>query len=239
MKSNTENATVLFKGLQGSRMYGLHNENSDYDYRQVVLPPVEELLWHDWENHSTNPQESGEDVQTYSLLSFLKGVCKPSPNMVEMLFTPENCLVTTSTLWTRVVKNRSKFLTKKVLNQAFRGATHGYLKRWEKTGDVKMLRNATRLMTEAYDLSTFGKLDFPLWNRENLKNDLRLKYMMRALCEEVVNVFFNQLVDDCRFPEELDMDWLKHFYAECVMWWYDITSRHSGSIAKLIKYEES
>ena len=38
------NETMLFRVLVGSRLYGTHTEKSDFDYKVVVLPNVEQLL---------------------------------------------------------------------------------------------------------------------------------------------------------------------------------------------------
>lgn len=42
MKANKENN--LFRVLTGSRLYGTSTEKSDFDYKAVVLPPLDELL---------------------------------------------------------------------------------------------------------------------------------------------------------------------------------------------------
>ena len=42
MKADKE--TELFRVLTGSRLYGTFNENSDYDYKAVVLPNLDDLL---------------------------------------------------------------------------------------------------------------------------------------------------------------------------------------------------
>lgn len=38
------NETMLFKVLVGSRLYGTHTEKSDFDYKVVVLPSLDDLL---------------------------------------------------------------------------------------------------------------------------------------------------------------------------------------------------
>ena len=61
--------------LSGSRLYGMSNSLSDYDYRGVILPPYEYLL----NIKKFEVIEFEDDYKVFSLKRFLKLVIKGSP----------------------------------------------------------------------------------------------------------------------------------------------------------------
>lgn len=77
---------LILKVLVGSRSHGLHDEDSDYDYRGVFVLPTEEILSlkniggkykaNDW-------FEGQEDQTTYEIGHFLKLATKCNPSILE------------------------------------------------------------------------------------------------------------------------------------------------------------
>lgn len=82
---------LILKVLVGSRAHGLHNEDSDYDYRGVFVLPTEEILClknvggkyrnNDW-------FEGKEDQTTYEIGHFLKLATKCNPSILECFKAP-------------------------------------------------------------------------------------------------------------------------------------------------------
>ena len=82
---------LILKVLVGSRAHGLHNEDSDYDYRGVFVLPTEEILSlknvggkykaNDW-------FEGKEDQTTYEIGHFLKLATKCNPSILECFKAP-------------------------------------------------------------------------------------------------------------------------------------------------------
>ena len=80
----------LLEVISGSRAYGTHTPESDTDLKGVFVQPrdgffglerVEQI------NNDTN------DIAFYELGRFAELLAKNNPNLLEMLFTPEDCLV--------------------------------------------------------------------------------------------------------------------------------------------------
>ena len=62
MKASKEK--VLFKVLTGSRLYGTFTAESDYDYKAVVLPPLETLLMNiKVTNRKEKPEGKGQNAK--------------------------------------------------------------------------------------------------------------------------------------------------------------------------------
>ena len=78
----------LFRTLVGSRLYGLHTEDSDHDYRAVHMTPLGDVLLGTGGDKNTHTQDDeGNDVTSYELRHFVKLVMGGNPTMMEMLFS--------------------------------------------------------------------------------------------------------------------------------------------------------
>lgn len=117
---------VIFKTLHGSRLYGTHTEESDYDYKGIVIPTKEYFLGflNKFEQHETkNP-----DCVLYDIRKFFKLAADCNPNIIEVLFAPEECFEICTPLGQKVLDIRDKFLSKKA-KHTFAGYAHSQLKR--------------------------------------------------------------------------------------------------------------
>lgn len=73
----------------GSRGWGTHSENSDFDFVKVVIPPAEAVLGVDVFD-SWHHQDDTLDLRVYSLRKFTLQLMKCNPNAVELLFLDEH-----------------------------------------------------------------------------------------------------------------------------------------------------
>lgn len=104
---------LIFKGLTGSRAYGLHTDSSDYDYRGVfAVPSATYLRLHEKVNQVSDDKN---DVTYYTLLRFLELVVSGNPNILELLWLPEDCIVQVSPAWRVICEHREEFITRKAL----------------------------------------------------------------------------------------------------------------------------
>lgn len=101
----------IFEVITGSRLYGVSVPESDYDYRGVCVPPQEVLM--DPFYRFEQKEFSNEDRTIYSLGKFFKLCAAANPNIIEMLFVPEQNVVMKTTAWDLVIENRHLFLSKK------------------------------------------------------------------------------------------------------------------------------
>ena len=104
----------IFEAVTGSRLYGTATETSDWDYRGVVIPPLEVLID---PFMKFNVQDSGfeeEDKALYSLGKFFELCAQANPNIIELLFIPQEYTTFDSEEWQIIKENRSLFVSKKV-----------------------------------------------------------------------------------------------------------------------------
>lgn len=79
---------MILKTLVGSRAHGLHNDDSDYDYRGVFVQSTSELLSLNNKVRTTNWIEGKEDNTSYELSHFLSLACRSNPAVLEVLVSP-------------------------------------------------------------------------------------------------------------------------------------------------------
>lgn len=104
---------LIFEGLAGSRLYGTHDDNSDFDTRGVCLTPLDVIL-DPFHNFKVADSFEGEDKQIYDLGNFIRLCADNNPNILEAIFVPIEKSLFWSDAWQRIVDNRSLFLSKNV-----------------------------------------------------------------------------------------------------------------------------
>ena len=80
----------LLEVVSGSRAYGTHTPESDTDLKGVFVQPLRGwygLSREEQINNSTN------DIAFYELSRFAELLAKNNPNLLEMLYSPEDCII--------------------------------------------------------------------------------------------------------------------------------------------------
>lgn len=137
--------TLLLRMLTGSRLYGTHTDNSDYDWYEI----------HD----KIKPQHvivDGQDVQRWPLSLFMSVAAKGGHNALDLMFaSPEHPVV--DLLWP--------------LRASYRANPYECEKRFLKTvesmlarGDDKGQMHAERLLDNLSSIWQYGRYN-PVWQR--------------------------------------------------------------------------
>jgi predicted nucleotidyltransferase len=102
--------TILATYLVGSQAYGTATPESDKDYRGIFILPKAAYL----SISEAVGQVSDERNNTtyYTLKRFLELAASANPNIIEMLFMPQDCRVFESPLMQRLLERRDIFITK-------------------------------------------------------------------------------------------------------------------------------
>lgn len=106
--NNTERGDIIFKVLSGSHAHGTNIPESDMDYKGVYLQSPESVL-----NIGYQEQvEVGKDETYYELRRFIDLCCTGNPTMLEILFTPEDCIIYKDEVFNILLEEKYKFLSK-------------------------------------------------------------------------------------------------------------------------------
>jgi len=144
---------TLYRVIVGSQSYGTNVEGSDIDYKGVYAQDVDELIGFGY-NEQLN---TNKDDTSYEIRRFLQLLETANPTVLEMLFSPDDCVVEKNDVFDILIKHRNRFLTKKCL-YSFGGYAIAQIKKakgldkkmnWEKD---RIIRKAPIDFVYAYDL---------------------------------------------------------------------------------------
>lgn len=118
---------LIHKVVVGSRLHGLANENSDYDYRGIFKHEIKDVLSPFKKLKNTSWIEGDEDNTAYELAEFCKFATKGNPTILEILWS--NQVIETSTVGQILVENKHKFLNSEGIYNAHVGYAHNQYKK--------------------------------------------------------------------------------------------------------------
>lgn len=138
---------ILFEAISGSRAYGTNKPTSDTDYRGIYLAPLHDVIGF---NYQDQVNDNTNDTVFYELKRFLELVNKQNPNILEMLYMPEDCIITKHPLLDDLFANRDKFLTK-TCKDSFAGYA---------ISQIKKARGLNKKINMPEDMERKSPLDF-------------------------------------------------------------------------------
>ncbi|MBN2161696.1 MAG: nucleotidyltransferase domain-containing protein [Pontiellaceae bacterium] len=106
-----DSSQVIFRCISGSRSYGTHHEGSDTDIKGLFILPMEAYIR--MEDPVGQISDERGDVVYYSLKRFLELAANANPNLLELLFMPDDCVLLQTRLMNTLQENRHLFVTKK------------------------------------------------------------------------------------------------------------------------------
>jgi uncharacterized protein len=131
----------LYRVIVGSQSYGTSVEGSDIDYKGVYAQDIDDLIGF---NYKAQINSNKDDV-SYEIRRFIQLLETANPTVLEMLFSPDDCIVEKDPSFDILIQNRDKFLTKMCLN-SFGGYAIAQIKKakgldkkmnWEKDKTIR------------------------------------------------------------------------------------------------------
>jgi predicted nucleotidyltransferase len=125
---------VLTKVVVGSRLHGLANENSDWDYRGIHISPLKNVLSPFKKQKNTTWIEGDEDNTSYELADFCKQATKGNATILEVFFSDQ--VIETSPIIDEMRENWTKFMDTHHFVNASRGYAHNQWNKFYNFEDV-------------------------------------------------------------------------------------------------------
>lgn len=102
---------IIFETVVGSRAYGIHNDDSDYDRAGVMIPGKEYFFgWKKFEQF----QGFNTDRTIYDIRKAISLIKDNNPNMMDLLWMPQRCIITMTPYWEEIINHRDWFVSKRV-----------------------------------------------------------------------------------------------------------------------------
>jgi len=142
-----ENGFILFETITGSQAHGTSTETSDVDKAFVYILPEDDILGTEYKEQL----KIHKDYMGYEIRRFLELLRKGNPTVLELLNSPEDCILIKHPAFDILLNQKEKFVTK-VCENAF----YGYAKQQRtKAEGLEKLKN-----WEVNRVTKKGPLDF-------------------------------------------------------------------------------
>lgn len=125
---------VLATVVVGSRLHGINNEDSDWDYRGIHISPLKDVLSPFKKQKNTSWLEGDEDNTSYELAEFCKLATKGNATILEVFFS--NQTMETSPEIEEMRQNWKKFMDTHHFINASRGYAHNQWNKFYNFEDV-------------------------------------------------------------------------------------------------------
>jgi predicted nucleotidyltransferase len=157
MDKEAAESRLILKVVSGSRAYGTEVEESDIDYRGVVIPPKSYFLGLEtFEQY----ESKDPDVVYYHIKKFLRLALKGNPNILELVFT--DIYEVLDEFGQRLIDMREQFLTQRCAT-AYMGFATSQLKKMRNVAvstsrNYKCAMHMVRLCRTGIEVLRDGKL---------------------------------------------------------------------------------
>ncbi len=221
----------IFLARTGSQMYGTNTINSDDDFTGIYiaspdytygLKKCEMVEYRTNKVNSSKRNSAGDvDVNLYSLYKYVTLALNNNPNIIELLYVPDNCILQTSKYYNMLRDNRQLFLSKKVY-QSFRGYAHSERSRVMRSGnnlgrkelikehlfDTKMMSHNIRLYLECMQLLNEGTITLPLPERKMVVQIKRGEWKLEEVLKksDELSDSCTRLYENTRLPDTPDFE---------------------------------
>jgi uncharacterized protein len=274
---------TMYLTITGSHAYGVADTSvkdkiADFDYTGFCIPPKnlifpnldgfvpgfgdvkkfeEKQLWGQWIQHDVMDDSARKehDFTVFSIVKMFELLRQNNPNMIDILYTPINCVVHNTSIGTMVRDNRHLFLSKLAWKK-YRGYAQEQLHKMEskeaigsrreiieKFGyDVKFAYNIVRLLDEAEQILLTGDINLQQ-AKEQMKairrgewtpEEIRQWYMSKEKSLEAAYV-------SCKLPDKPDEEKIRKLLLSCLEEHYgtmsESVSQPDWALSALREYE--
>lgn len=109
IESKSPGATPLLLVKRGSHAYGTNIETSDVDYAGVFCQSENDVLGM---SYIEQINDDNNDIVIYEIRRFLELLMKSNPTVLELLNTPEDCIIYKHSVFDKILERRDMFITK-------------------------------------------------------------------------------------------------------------------------------
>jgi len=102
----------IFECIAGSQAYGTNHAESDIDIRGIYVLPSDHHLSLSYKKDDDFASDEKNDIMYYELKKYIKLATECNPNIIEFLYTPNDCIRVKTELMDRIIENSDMFISK-------------------------------------------------------------------------------------------------------------------------------
>ena len=119
-----ENNLIIFEAIVGSQAYGTNTPESDIDKKFVYVVPQDHIFGFGY----VQQIEVNKDHTGYEIKRFLDLIQSNNPTLLELLNTPEDCIVYKDPVFDLILEKKDEFITK-ICKNSFGGYARMQIKK--------------------------------------------------------------------------------------------------------------
>jgi len=188
---------LCYETMMGSVAYGVSTDMSDRDVYGICLPPKDLVFPHlageipgfgrqiqrfeTWQEHHIKALDVSWDFQIYGIVKFFQLAMENNPNIVDSLFTPRHCVLSSTQVGEYIREHRRDFLHKGAWHK-FKGYAYSQMNKIKTKApsgsrvamvaeygfDLKFAYHVVRLLLEVEQILVHRDIDLER-DREQLK----------------------------------------------------------------------
>jgi predicted nucleotidyltransferase len=200
---------LCYETMMGSVAYGVSSDTSDMDVYGIALPPKETVFPHlageifgfgsqikrfeTWQEHHVVALDKEWDFSIFGIVKFFQLAMENNPNVIDSIFTPRRCVLSSTQIGEYIREHRTDFLHKGSWHK-FKGYAYSQLNKIKTkapTGkraelveqhgyDVKFAYHVVRLLLEVEQILVACDIDLER-DREQLKAIRRGEWPLEQL----------------------------------------------------------
>jgi len=194
----------LYLVIRGSHAYGTNIETSDTDYAGVFIQSQDDILGNSYKEQINDDKN---DIVIYEIRRFIELLGSNNPTVLELLNTPEDCVVYKDPIFDEVLNNKEKFITK-ICSKSFGGYAKQQISKakgqdkkqnWEKD---KVTRKD--VLDFVYVIEGEKSIPWKFWNDDSYEEKF-IGVVNVPNARDIYAVYFDQHAEECfseKYSEE-------------------------------------
>lgn len=231
-----------YEVMMGSIAYNVAQDTSDMDIHAICTPSLEMIFPHlsghirgfgpapdnfeSFQQHHIDFNKKSYDVALYSTIKVFQLASENNPNVLDMLWVPDNCILKIDSIGTHIRQNRKYFLNKNSYHK-FRGYAYAQLKKLTDTPrkelverfgfDTKHAYHVIRLSEQCHQILEEGDMDITRC-AEMLKSIRRGEWTLDRVKERFLEKerILDELYTKSTLQYSPDMQKLRNLLMECI-----------------------
>ena len=196
IEEKSPGARPLYLVVRGSHAYGTNVPTSDTDYAGVFIQSLDDILGL---KYKEQVNDDSNDTVIYELRRFLSLLGTNNPTVLELLNTPEDCVIYKDPAFDFILENREKFITKLCANsfggyakqQISKAKGQNKKQNWEKD---KVTRKD--VLDFVYVIEGEKSIPWKVWNEDYNYEEKFIGVVNVPNARDVYAVYFDKVARD-------------------------------------------